>query len=234
MIFDDIEIDAQVKNIRTMRLSVKRDGTPTLSIPINMPKERVLLFLQKNRNWLHEKIEQAQSRQQHEEDLCTHEYLEGEIFTFLGEKFPLHILCNAHATTVECLDGKLVLNSSKPLKTRQRMAAVNAWYMQQLQKIIMGYINKWLPLMKEKPLSEVRFRKMKSQWGSCAPYRRVLCFNTWLVFSPTECIEEVVVHELCHLKEASHNARFHALMEYYLPDYKERNRKLRQYFNNLR
>ena len=69
--------------------------------------------------------------------------------------------------------------------------------------------------MNEKPLRAVQYKLWKSKWGTMMPTARIATFNIRLIFYPKEAIESVVVHELCHLKEPSHNVRFHALMAHY-------------------
>ena len=76
------------------------------------------------------------------------------------------------------------------------------------------------------PVSWMPFN-VKTRWGTCKPAERFIRLNVRLASYPQECLEYVVVHELCHLKEPSHNARFHALMNHYLPDYKQRRQLLR-------
>ena len=51
-----------------------------------------------------------------------------------------------------------------------------------------------------------------------------ICFSAYLLLLPEWCVEHVVVHELCHLLEPSHNARFHALMDKFFPRWKEARR----------
>jgi predicted metal-dependent hydrolase len=72
-------------------------------------------------------------------------------------------------------------------------------------------------------------RKMKTRWGSCNVRTHHLNFNLALARVPRECLEYVVVHELTHLLEASHNANFWNLMEYYLPGSKRLRKKLNEY-----
>lgn len=69
-------------------------------------------------------------------------------------------------------------------------------------------------------------RLMKSRWGSCNVRTRHLCFNLLLASKDDDCLEYVVVHELTHTFERLHNARFHALMDRFLPDWRERKRRL--------
>ncbi len=71
------------------------------------------------------------------------------------------------------------------------------------------------------------FRNMKSRWGSCQPATGRVCINTRLALFPPQCLEYVVVHELVHMLEPSHNARFHALMDEFLPNWKEAKKLLR-------
>lgn len=76
--------------------------------------------------------------------------------------------------------------------------------------------------------SEWRIRKMSSRWGSCSVESGRIRFAFQLAFESDECIEYIVVHELCHLLERGHGDRFKALMDRFLPDWRERRRELRQ------
>ena len=67
---------------------------------------------------------------------------------------------------------------------------------------------------------------MKTKWGSCSPARRSIRLNTELAKKPPGCLEYIVVHELMHLLEPTHNERFKALMRTFLPDWEDRRREL--------
>ena len=82
----------------------------------------------------------------------------------------------------------------------------------QLQRLI----DKWEPVMGVKSAG-FTIKKMKTRWGSCNVKSHHLNFK---------CAEYVVVHELTHLLEPSHNARFWSLMEYYLPESKKLRKQL--------
>ena len=224
--FEGILIDVKFKAIRTLRLVIHRDGSPSLSIPIGMSKERILLFLNQHKEWIITKQTEIKNRYQKEISANTHLYKEGEFFHYLGKTYPLRFSQTSGPAQVICQEDGLWIKSRAQLSTPKIRQLLQAWYSKEIQEIIRKLVAEWLIKMQERPIYEIRFRKMTSRWGSCAPTRRILCFNTRLIFKPMECIEEVVVHELCHLKEASHNAHFHALMEHYLPDYKERNKIL--------
>lgn len=73
-------------------------------------------------------------------------------------------------------------------------------------------------------LSTRRFfvQRMKTKWGSCNHGARTIRLNTELAKKPPECLEYLVVHELAHLIEPTHNARFIALMDRFLPQWRLR------------
>lgn len=84
----------------------------------------------------------------------------------------------------------------------------------------------WEPIMGVKA-GKLAYRNMTSRWGSCQPSTGRICINVRLALYPPECLEYVVVHELCHLLERGHGPRFHQLMDAFMPDWKQRHAKLR-------
>lgn len=75
---------------------------------------------------------------------------------------------------------------------------------------------------------ELRFRHMRSRWGSCAPQKGILTFNYSLVHTPEDCIEYVVYHEFTHFLHPNHSKSFYASLSRHIPDYKERKKRLEQ------
>ena len=86
-------------------------------------------------------------------------------------------------------------------------------------------IAEWEPILGVKAKTVV-YRNMKSRWGSCQPSTGRICINTRLALYPPECLEYVVVHELCHLLVANHGPEFHRLMGRVMPDWKRRKQLL--------
>lgn len=84
----------------------------------------------------------------------------------------------------------------------------------------------WEPIMGVRA-GKLAYRNMTSRWGSCQPSTGRICINVRLALYPPECLEYVVVHELCHLLERGHGPRFHQLMDAFMPDWKQRRAKLR-------
>ena len=76
--------------------------------------------------------------------------------------------------------------------------------------------------------SSIRYKPMISRWGMCNVKERSIYFSTYLLLLPNRCVEHVVVHELCHLLEPSHNVRFHALMDKYYPKWRDARKETRR------
>lgn len=86
-------------------------------------------------------------------------------------------------------------------------------------------VEQWAQILDVHPKT-IAYRNMKSRWGSCQPETGRICFNIRLALYPPECLEYVVVHELCHFLEPNHGPGFHALMDHVMPDWPARKKKL--------
>lgn len=84
----------------------------------------------------------------------------------------------------------------------------------------------WEPILGVRA-KKIVYRNMKSRWGSCQPSTGRICINTRLALYPPECLEYVVVHELCHLLVSNHGSEFKELLDRIMPDWRSRNDKLR-------
>ena len=71
-----------------------------------------------------------------------------------------------------------------------------------------------------------QIKNMKTRWGTCNVNTRKIWLNLQLAKKTPECLEYVIVHELMHLIERSHNEKFVALMDQYLPNWREIRKKL--------
>lgn len=227
MIFEGINIQAERKPIRSLRLRIRRDGSPALSIPLEMSDERVRAFLEKHRTWLAEKTAAVRAHHKQEQAMHTHSFEEGETFVLLGERLTLRLAQGEGAARADIQGSDIILTSPRPLALRQRARLVEALLGRAFLIYIEQRVAHWLPVMHEAPVRGIGLRNVRSRWGACQPARRLLTFSTRLAIYPRETVEAIIVHELCHLKEPSHNRRFHALMAHYLPDYRERERALR-------
>jgi predicted metal-dependent hydrolase len=104
-------------------------------------------------------------------------------------------------------------------REEKKQAIVEAWYRDQLRQAIPSLIAKWEPIMRVK-VERFFVQRMKTKWGSCSPATKGIRLNTELAKKPRECLEYIVVHEMAHLLESTHNSRFLALMEQFMPKWR--------------
>jgi len=110
----------------------------------------------------------------------------------------------------------------------ETVSTVSLEQRQQLEALLPGLIAKWEVQIGVK-VNQWCVKAMKTRWGSCHPITKKICLNLYLIKHPMVCIEYVVVHELVHLLEASHNQRFYALMSQFMPEWKQYRSLLREH-----
>lgn len=109
-----------------------------------------------------------------------------------------------------------------PLQTRQQRDEA----LRRLKPIVEPLVQQHAQEMGVEP-SRITYKPTISRWGQCNVKDRSISFSLYLLLLPHWCIEHVVVHELCHLLEPSHSARFHALMDHYFPRWREARKETR-------
>lgn len=98
--------------------------------------------------------------------------------------------------------------------------AQKAEAMNRVKNLVEPMVERYTKLMGVSPTA-VCYKPMISRWGVCNVKDGSICFSTYLLLLPDWCVEHVVVHELCHLLEPSHNARFHKLLDKFFPKWRE-------------
>lgn len=227
LLIDGLRILLQRKNMRSIRLSVRPDGMLRVGAPVFVKREEVVRFVKANKAWAERAQNHVQEQKSRSENFRKHTFDNGDEFLFWGRALKLQVNHADAAASVRVEEGRLVMQIRPEAPKRLRANLLNAFFTHELQTKISELVNLWLKKMQERPLKQLRFRDMRSRWGSCFSKERRVCFNTRLVFLPEPCVEMIVVHELCHLKENSHNERFHLLMQTYLPDCKVREKELK-------
>ena len=96
-----------------------------------------------------------------------------------------------------------------------------------LKALVEPIVERYAKVMGVRP-SSVYYKATISRWGQCNVKDRSICISAYVLLLPDWCVEHVVVHEMCHLLEPSHNARFHALMDRFFPRWREARKKTRE------
>ena len=220
----DIAVDVVFKDIKNVHLSVyPPTGRVRISAPSRMTLATLRVFAISKLGW----IKQQQQRLRDQERETSREYLDRESHYVWGKRYLLKIVEADTAAVVDLNHSKMILRVRPGTNDERKQAIVEGWYREQIKEAVPRLIAKWEGLMEVK-VSRVFVQHMKTKWGSCNPAARSIRLNTELAKKPRECLEYIVVHELAHLLEPTHNARFIALMDRFMPNWRLRRNQLNQ------
>ncbi len=213
----DIDVEIARKDIRTVRITVlPPDGRVRVSAPARVGDETIRELVAGRIEWIKKKRDEVRARSPR----VGLSYVTGEELPLWGGSYPL-VVDESRGKAVVRLEGGTIFIRAKPASTRAaREKAVHAWYRELLIESALQLVEAWTPRVGRRP-SAVTVRRMKTKWGSCEIRSGRVCLNLELVKFPTQCLEYVLVHEMTHLLEASHGARFKKLLADFLPRWKE-------------
>jgi predicted metal-dependent hydrolase len=144
------------------------------------------------------------------------EYTDRESHYVWGQRYLLQVIEADRPHSVELSHGRMILLVRRRTDTTKRQALLDDWYRQQLRTALSPLIEKWEGLMGVK-VRRVFVQRMKTKWGSCNHREGSIRLNTDLARKPRECLEYILVHEMVHLLEPTHNKRFMALIDQFMP-----------------
>lgn len=212
----DITLDVVQKDIKNIHLRVyPPDGRVRIAAPRRMNPEAIRAFVVSKVAWI--RRQQQKLRNQVRE--TPREYIDCESHYVWGARCLLEVVEGDAPPQVTFAHGKLSLCVRPGTSRAERQTMVESWYREQLNQSVPALIAKWEPQMGVR-VNRFIVQQMKTRWGSCTPATRNIRLNSELAKKPVECLEYVVVHEMAHLLEPSHNRRFVALMDQFVPSWK--------------
>ncbi len=211
----DVALDVVLKDIKNVHLSVHPPtGRVRISAPRRMSLDTLRVFAISKLDWI--KQQQAKLRQQEREE--PRDYVDRESHYVWGRRYLLSVTESDAPPAIELSHRRMLLRVRPGTARGKREALVEAWYRQQLKAAVPPLLARWQPLMGVR-VERFFVQRMKTKWGSCNPGARTIRLNTELAKKPPECLEYIVVHELAHLLEPTHNARFVGLMDRFMPQW---------------
>ena len=208
-----IAVDVILKDIKNVHLTVHPPtGRVRISAPLRMRVDTIRLFAISKLDWI--KRQQTKLREQERE--APREYVERESHYLWGKRYLLTIRESDGPASLEMKHNRMLLQVRPRTSRDKKKALIEEWYRGQLKEAVSPLLARWQPRLN---VNVERFfvQSMKTRWGSCNHQSRTIRLNTELAKKPAECLEYIVVHELVHLLEPTHNARFVALMDRCMP-----------------
>ena len=209
----DISVKVVKKDIKNIHLSVyPPTGAVRISAPLRMKSDTIRVFAISKLGWI--KKQQEKLKKQDRE--APRDYLDRESHYLWGERYLLKIVEEDAPPWVELKHKKILLYIRPEANQEKKEAMLDEWYREKLKEAIPPLIAKWEKLIKVK-VNRFYVRRMKTKWGSCNSSAKSIRINTELVKKLPDCLEYIVVHEMAHLMEPTHNKRFVALMDSLIP-----------------
>ena len=209
----DISVEVIKKDIRNVHLSVYPPaGRVRISAPLRMDKDTIRVFAIAKLGWI--KKQQKKLREQERES--EREYLNRESHYVWGKRYLLRVVERNTPPSVEIKHSALVLNVRQGATEAKKREVLERWYREQIRESASRLIAKWERIIGVK-VQHFYVQRMKTKWGSCSESTGTIRLNSELAKKPRECLEYIVVHEMVHLLERTHNRRFMSLMEQFMP-----------------
>jgi len=209
----DINVVVVYKDIKNIHLSVHPpNGRVSISAPRRVKLDIIRVFAISKLGW----IRRQQKKLQEQERETRREYLERESHYIWGKRYLLSISEELQKHSVELKHKRMILTVRPGTDKNKRRDILEEWYRMQIKQEAPRLIAKWEGLMKVK-VTRFFVQRMKTKWGSCNHDASSIRLNTDLAKKPKECLEYIIVHEMAHLIEPSHNASFTALMDQVMP-----------------
>lgn len=212
------------KRIKNMYLRVNSDtGEVQLSAPLKMNKRDILLFVCRNLSWLKDRRQKTLSHRPPKL-----RYTTGELIPLWGKNYPLTVMVTAKENSksdVQFKSDKIILAVSPDSTIVERRELIRLLYRRELMAAITATRREH-----EKNVGQIAYeyhvRDMKTRWGTCNVRARRIWLSLYLAQYHPRALAYVMVHELTHLLERSHNARFWRLVEDVCPNWREIRREL--------
>jgi len=221
-----IDVEVTTKKIKNIYLRVcAPDGAVKLSAPCATSAATIENFVVTRVDWIKKHQQKIHTRL----DNIPQDWGSERSCYFQGVRYALRVVENSDPVSrVTLFPDEAVVEVTLGRRERHWQAVLERWYRQQLQLLLQPVLSRWEEKLQVR-CARLQLRKMRSRWGSCTPATASIRVNLELVKRAPQCLEYVLVHELLHLLEPSHNRRFYALLEHHLPGW----RLLRQQLNSI-
>lgn len=222
LVVSGIEIKISRKRIKNAYIYVKPpEGEVLVSAPSSMSFADIVGFIDSKKEWIIKNREKIRHKPHNEKKASE----TGDVIYVWGKPYILNIVEGAERDGFEISEIFVELKVKGSSDEQKRGRLIKKFY----AKLLKEKLDLRLPEWEEKTglkSSSWTVRYMTSRWGSCNIRTKKLNFNTQLAEKDPRLLEYVILHELAHTKVANHGKEFKAILDRYMPDWKERRREL--------
>ena len=218
-----VELVARTRPGTTLRIKVHPDLTVQAVVPEGTSDADLDKALQQRTRWIWQKLRDFKAVQEH---ATPRDYVSGESYFYLGRRHLLKVHHQPDAPeTVRMLRGRLEV-SVQDRSALRIQKLLELWYFTRAQDVFRHRLSALLPTtLWVRTSPALKLQVMQTQWGNCSP-GGTITLNPHLVKAPRDCIDYVILHELCHLQEHNHGSAFWSLLERVMPDWQRHKARL--------
>lgn len=219
----DYEVTANGRLSEKVRIHVDPGGRVLVEAPEDATTESVSAAVQRRARWITKRHLEAVAAKRL---ALPREYVSGETEFYLGRRYRLRVVHGRGVSSSVRMTGgciEVASPTNDPAAVRRRLrdwfdVRAKAYLTDRLGRICedISWVN---------TLPPVKFVRMERQWGSCSP-DGAIHLNPKLIKTPRDCIDYVLIHELCHLREHNHSRRFYELLTRHSPSWERTKAKL--------
>lgn len=218
-----IHFTVEFRRRKHIGITVRPDRSVHVAAPGGLELPEIRVRVRKRAPWI---LKQQAHFERYRPAPPPRQYLSGETHRYLGRQYRLRIVV-ADTAAVRLAGRYLTVDVPELADTRVVRNLVDEWYSQHARATFQRRLKVCLEALPElsKAAPPITVRRMQRRWGSCTKSGRIL-LNIELVQAPVECVDYVIVHELCHLKVPDHSPRFFRLLAKHMPDWQRRKARL--------
>ncbi len=213
----EIEFHIRYSNRKTLGIKVKPDLSVLISAPNYLSIKTIQDKVSKKAAWI---IKHQNYFKKFHPITPPRKYLNGESHLYLGRHYRLKVRKSIRSE-VKISGGYLNVGLNNYLNKDAVKKTIEKWYKERADIIINKILSDLQSVFEinQIPHKPITIRFMKSRWGSCTTSRNII-INAHLIKAPKKCIEYVIIHEMCHLKQPNHSKAFYNLQSKLMPDWK--------------
>lgn len=218
-----ISFTIQRADRKTMGIEVHPDLSVRAIAPENASIDMIKSKIIKRAAWI---VKQQNYFQQFLPRMPERQYVSGETHYYCGKRYILK-LRKAEVNDVKLRGSEITVFTSVEPTFELVKNQLASWYFAHAKRIFESKIEKSLLLFTKYKIKNPEFeiRRMKNRWGSCTPNNKII-LNPELIKAPGNCIDYVIIHELCHLIYPDHSKDFYHLLSEVCPTWQKLKNKL--------
>lgn len=213
------------KNVKNLNLRIHTDGSVCVSANMHLTADHVDAFVISKGSFIQNAQRKFREAEQYQPQ--PKQYVSGETFYIQGHGLRLQVIPSAK----ESIDAdgvyiRLCTNAPDDFQRKERL--MRRYLHQQCMSVFSQALEQLYPPFEKYGVARptLRIRSMETRWGSCLVKKGIITLNTRLLEAPQNCIEYVVIHELCHFIHPNHSKNFYGFLTMLMPDWKKRKKAL--------